>query len=1048
MSRLIIQKISLLSIFLSLALTAMAQSQSPYRPGVIHVKFKKDSYQQLTVSPGGRKSGISEVDAVFESIDVKSVKRIFREAGKFEKAHRAFGLHLWYEIEVSRELPAGMVVHQLKGVNHFDIVEPAREYRLTEPLLEKPFPVQHILTEPPNDPRFPEQWHYRNTGQTGGTPGADISLIQAWALETGNPSVVVAVIDGGIDYLHPDITQSMWINTGEIPNNGIDDDQNGYVDDIYGYGFGDGTGTIFPNFHGTHVGGTIAAVTNNGIGVAGIAGGSGSGDGVRLMSLAGFGNFGTGGFEDAMVYAADNGAVISQNSWGGGGFAIEAAINYFIARAGLDNSDANFSQNIQIGPMAGGIVIFAAGNSNTDNPSVGYPASYPPVMAVASTDHNDQRSGFSNFGPWIDIAAPGSDVLSTYPTHLGSYALLSGTSMACPHVSGVAALIISKFGGTGFVPSMVWDRLQISADNIDSKNPDYVNKLGSGRLNAHHALEANDDIPPGTITDLTIVEPRLTSIVLSWTAPGGSGMEGSATSYDLRYSLAPINEGNFSTATQYYLPGRPKPAGANEEIVIAGLVHSSTYYFAVKTRDFSGNTSEISNIAWATTLLPPVIEVTPLSLTENLFSGETSTRMLTVTNTGASQLELNVKHRVFTQTGMTSARKGRFKLSAIPEEFLAARTPVEDRYKKLGTRPPTGDKPTYHTMQEQQPLSGGKLFTLNSSFNTIDQIHPATGSILNSIPAPEFISGGPDGLAYDGQYLYFINGFGTNQLYRINPETGGVVSSINLTGLGNFDALGHSGKFLYALDYGSNRILEIDFDAGTIERVIVPGLSIIGGLTFGGSRGTVFVTNSPYAVFEIDLETGVLINSFDLGFYVYGLGYSDELGVLFSADPSYGILRAHNPDTGELLYTLSIVYSSALASDEAGAGRWLDIGNFTTILLPGESTEIPVLFDARELYGGTYQGSITITNNDPLNPVIEIPVTLQVTGAPNIDVKPPTLDFGNAYEGSQKNRTLVVRNTGTDALVVNNMTTDNAAFSVAFNSTEISPKDSALFVVT
>lgn len=1046
--RLIIQRISLLSIFLGLALTAMAQHQSPYRPGVIHVKLKKESYQQLNISLNGRRSGISDVDAVFESIHATSVKRIFREAGKFEKAHRAYDLHLWYEIEFNRELPSGMVVHQLKAINHFDVVEPAREYRLTEPLPEKPLPVQHILTDPPNDPRFPEQWHYRNTGQTGGIPGADISLIQAWALETGNPSVVVAVIDGGIDYLHPDITQSMWINTGEIPSNGIDDDQNGYVDDIYGYGFGDGTGTIFPDFHGTHVGGTIAAVTNNGIGVAGIAGGSGSGNGVRLMSLAGFGNFGTGGFEDAMVYAADNGAVISQNSWGGGGFAIEAAINYFIARAGFDNSDANFSQNIQIGPMAGGIVIFAAGNSNTDSPSVGYPASYPPVMAVASTDHNDQRSWFSNFGSWIDIAAPGSDVLSTYPTQLGSYALLSGTSMACPHVSGVAALIISKFGGTGFVPNMVWERLQISADNIDSKNPDYVNKLGSGRLNAHHALEANDDIPPGAITDLTVVEPRLTSIILSWTAPGGSGMEGSASSYDLRYSLAPINEGNFSTATQYYLPGRPKPAGSMEEIVISGLVHSSTYYFAVKARDFSGNTSEISNIASATTLPPPVIAVTPPSLTENLFSGETSTRMLSVTNTGASHLELNVKHRVFTQTGMTSARKSRFKLSAIPEEFLASRTPVEDRYKKSGSKPPTGDKPAYQAMQKQQPLSGGKLFTLNSLFNTIDELHPATGSILNSIPAPEFISGGPDGLAYDGQYLYFINGFGTNQLYRINPETGDVVSSINLTGLGSFDALGHSGSFLYALDYDASRILEIDFDAGTVERIIVPGLSMIGGLTFGGSRGTVFVTNTPYSVYEMDLESGALVNSFGLDYYSYGMGYSDELGVLFSADVTNGILRAHNPDTGELLYTLSAGYSSALASDEAGAGRWLDVGNFTSTLLPGESTEIPVLFDARDLLGGTYQGAVTIESNDPVNPLIEVPVALHVTGAPNIDVKPVALDFGNAYEGSQKNRTLVVRNTGTDALMVNNMTTDNPAFNVAFNPTEISPKDSALFVVT
>jgi subtilisin family serine protease len=1037
-------------IFLSITLSGAAQNPSIYRPGVIHVKVKKESYQQLSVSPNGRRSGISEVDAVFESVNVTSVKRIFREAGKFEKAHRAFDLHLWYEIEFSETLPASRVVQQLKNIHHFELVEPARAYRLIEPLSEKPEPVQHVLTDPPNDPRFPEQWHYRNTGQTGGTPGADIRLIQAWALETGNPSVVVAVIDGGIDYLHPDITQSMWINADEIPNNGIDDDQNGYVDDIYGYGFGDNTGTIFPNFHGTHVGGTIAAVTNNAIGVSGIAGGSGSGNGVRLMSLAGFGNFGVGGFEAAMVYAADNGAVISQNSWGGGGSAIEAAINYFIARAGFDNSSANFSNNIQIGPMAGGIVIFAAGNDSSDSPAFGYPASYPPVMAVASTDHNDQKSWFSNYGSWVDIAAPGSSVLSTYPTSLGSYALLSGTSMACPHVSGVAALIISKFGGSGFVPNMVWQRLQVSSDNIDSQNPDYVNKLGSGRLNAHHALEANDDIPPGTITDLTVIEPKLTSILLSWTAPGSSGMEGSASGYDLRYSLAPITEANFTTATQYFLPDRPKPAGATEEFLIAGLMHSTTYYFAVKARDFSGNSSDISNVITGTTLLPPVMEVSPASLTENLFSGETSTRMLRVTNAGASALELSVKHRVFTQTGFTAAKKSRFNLSAAPEELLTSIISSDDPYRKPGGKLPVGNKTVYNTgtPHQQKPLSGGRLFTVNSALHTIDELNPATGSVINSIPAPEFVSGGPDGLAFDGQYLYFINSFGTNRLYRINPQNGAVISSINLSGLGSFDALGHSGNFLYVLDYGSARIFEIDFDEQTVERIIVPGFPMIGGLTFGGSRGTMFVTNSPNMIYELDAESGALVNSFSLGFYVYGLGYSDELGILFSADVSNGILRAHNPDTGALLYTLSTGYTSALASDEAGGGKWLGIVNFTATLLPGESTTIPVLFDARELLGGTYQGGITISSNDPVNPMMEVPVTLHVTGAPNISVNPPSIDFGNAYEGSQKSRILVVKNTGTDALMVNSMITDNPAFAVVFNPIEINPRDSAVFIAT
>ncbi|MDL5050151.1 S8 family serine peptidase [Oscillatoria amoena NRMC-F 0135] len=1026
----------------------LARAQSLYRPGVIHVKFKQQSYQQLQVSQNGRRSGIPDIDRIFEAVKASSIKRIFREAGKFEKAHQAYGLHLWYEIQFDEAVPMVTATRQFSEADHFEIVEPARAYRLAEPIRGQPVPVQSVLSGPPNDPRFGEQWHYHNTGQTGGTPGADISLLQAWAQETGKPSVIIAVIDGGIDYLHPDINQSMWINTDEIPNNGIDDDQNGYVDDIYGYGFGDNTGTIFPNFHGTHVGGTIAAVTNNGIGVSGIAGGSGSGNGVRLMSLAGFGNFGVGGFEAAMVYAADNGAVISQNSWGGGGFAIEAAIDYFIARAGLDNSDANFEDNIQIGPMAGGIVIFAAGNSNSDSPFFGYPASYPPVIAVASTDHNDQKSSFSNYGSWVDISAPGSDVLSTYPISLGSYALLSGTSMACPHVSGVAALIISKFGDNGFVPAMVWDRLQLSADNIDARNPDFINKLGSGRLNANHALEANDDIPPAAITDLSVIETGLTSLTLTWTAPGSSGMEGSATSYDLRYSLVPITEANFNESVQVLLTRRPLPAGNREEVEITNLLHSTTYYIAIKAKDFSGNIASLSNIASASTLLPPVIDVAPQSLTENLFSGETSARYITVTNSGASALEFEVRHRALTQNG-SSFPQGGFSLQALLAESLRLPKPLEDRYQKaMLKQPSSGISYTMEPGQNKFPLSGGRLFILNSSFGTIDELNPVTGALIHSIPAPEPVSGGRDGLAYDGNFLYFINGFGTNLLYRINPSTGAIVSSINLTGIGSFDALGHSGSFLYVLDYGSGRILEIDFDAGSVTRIVIPGLSMVGGLTFAGSRGTVFVTNSPNTIYELNIQSGEVINSFSLnGSYSYGLGYSEALSVLFSADVSNGIVRALDPDNGQLLYSLPVGYTSALASDEGGGG-WLDVGDYVTTLLPDESTQVPVHFDANELLGGTYTGAITISSNDPASPQIEIPVTLQVTGAPNIVVMPASIDFGNAYEGAQKIRSFVVRNTGTDALQVTTVTSDNPSFTVTFNPVEIAPKDSATFNVT
>src|SRR5258706_3024670 len=330
-----------LAVFCAACTATFSQKLNPsFQGGVIHVKFKQAYAASLHRQNSVTEFGLPQLDALNKTHRIVSAKRLFPISGKFEAAHKAFGLHLWYEIKFNNDLPVEQVVKAYGQLDYFQKVEACIKYESIG-VTENQF--VSTLSTPADDPLFDKQWHYKNTGQTGGTVGADISLPQAWTIESGNSNVIVAVIDGGIDITHPDLAAAMWINADEIPANGIDDDDNGYVDDINGYGFGDNTGTLFPHFHATHVGGTIGAVTNNGVGVSGIAGGSGTGNGVRLMSCAGFGSFGTGGFEAAMVYAADNGAVISQNSWGGGSSSIEAAIDYFVARAGLDNSDANFA---------------------------------------------------------------------------------------------------------------------------------------------------------------------------------------------------------------------------------------------------------------------------------------------------------------------------------------------------------------------------------------------------------------------------------------------------------------------------------------------------------------------------------------------------------------------------------------------------------------------------------------------------------------------------------------------------------------------------------
>ena len=270
----------------------------------------------------------------------------------------------------------------------------------------------------PNDPHFSSQSHYSSIG-----------LENAWELSKGDPSVVVQVIDSGLDLAHEDLQNNIWQNPGEICGNGVDDDNNGYVDDCHGYNHADGTGTdlLGDGSHGSHCAGTIAADSNNGVGVAGVAGGDGTpGSGASLMTSVVFGQTSVSGFAEALAYGADNGAQISSNSWG---YTAPGVYDQVI----LDAID--YYNDV------GGMVVFAAGNDGTDEDW--YPAYHDGAVAVAALDDDGARASFTCYGSWIDISAPGVDVVSTVTVSDGSYGYMSGTSMACPHVSGVLALGLS-----------------------------------------------------------------------------------------------------------------------------------------------------------------------------------------------------------------------------------------------------------------------------------------------------------------------------------------------------------------------------------------------------------------------------------------------------------------------------------------------------------------------------------------------------------------------------------------------------------------------------
>ncbi|MEJ2720734.1 MAG: S8 family serine peptidase, partial [bacterium] len=468
----------------------------------------------------------------------------------------------------------------------------------------------------PDDPSFFQLWGLHNTGQTGGTPDADIDAPEAWQIQTGN-DVLIGVIDTGVDWTHEDLAANIWTNPGEIPDNNTDDDGNGYIDDVRGWDFvNNDNNPMDDHGHGTHVSGTIAAVGDNGIGVVGVDWSA------RIMPLKFLDSEGrgyTGNAVLAVEYATMMGARLTNNSWGGG--AASTALRDAIAASGA----------------AGMLFVAASGNSGVDTDSYPhYPSSYdlPNIISVAWTDHNDALASHSNYGATsVDLGAPGGSIYSTLPGN--TYGYFSGTSMATPHVSGVAGLLWAD--DPGLSNAEVKNFVLSSVDTI----PDLVGRtVSGGRLNAFGALHALiDTIPPAEVTDLAAGGATSNSLTLTWTATGDDGYNWTADAYDVRYSLAPIDGSNFDTATEAAGEPEPGPPGSAEEFTVGGLTFGQTYYFALKVIDGRGNASDVSNSPSGTTLGPPTVSVSPASLEESLLTGGASSQVLTVANVGEGTLD-------------------------------------------------------------------------------------------------------------------------------------------------------------------------------------------------------------------------------------------------------------------------------------------------------------------------------------------------------------------------------------------------------------------------
>lgn len=920
----------------------------------------------------------------------------------------------------------------------------------------------------PNDTSFSQLWGMHNTGQTGGTVDADIDAPEAWEITTGSRNVVVGVIDTGVDRSHPDLAANMWTNPNEIAANGVDDDGNGFVDDMNGWDFfSNDNNPADTEGHGTHCSGTIGGVGNNVTGVAGVC---------WQVSIVGLRFLGPNGGStsdaiEAVNYSNDLGVDLTSNSWGGGGFS--ALLQTAIANAGA----------------AGQLFIAAAGNDGANTDAIAnYPSGYAvdTIVAVASSTSTDTRSSFSNYGATtVDLAAPGSSIYSTIPG--SSYATYSGTSMATPHVAGAVALLKSVVPGMS--AAEIKSRLLSTVDPVSAFTSNTVSR---GRMNVARLIEQSAG-PYPVVTVTTIEED------------GGNsdGINNPGEALALRFTVA--NRGN--QPAQNLAATLSSRAASTQFTITQGTVNLGTLASGqtlVSTTPFRVQSQSNLTTPYAEEFAITLSHGTPLQTSEYRVSLylHTSARLEgQVTDAGTNDPLPGATIRVtgsstFTTTSGNDGRyaivvtDGVYQVTAALAGYVTA-TPVQLStppgrsgldfalgVPQFGLTPPLVTETVYagRTAARTVELRNRGSAPLSWSMELVNgQMTPA--SVAAILPEAEVPAHGdvPDtgpGASFKSQEM------------RVLPAVNGPMGSLVGARIGAVNTTWDRGVLVSDLQARGATVVGIALPLTEAQLASIDAL-IVDDMIASFSTNDVTILRDRVTAGMGLLSEGDNFNSITRINQVFaGTGITAEAKSGFS-DLTFTDIRPHPMTVGVTSLrevavgamagvtgaAQTLVGDSGLAhaavsrlgsgivvfigneiSDSSnyasGDARrfanqiidglvarpdWLAASSSSGVIQPGGTSTLSFQFDPKDLPAGTYQATALFTTNVPGEPETQLPVTMNLVDAPQISVTPVEVAFGSVVQDVLSRAYVRIRNLGRGPLLVSSTSitgVDAAFFSI------------------